>query len=294
MQNQPRFEYSAYYSAITFPEDRAPFFGPDIIRPSNTPISYVHFHNCLEVGYCCQGEGVVCIEDSLLPFSTGDISIIFSNVIHIHQSTTDDLSLWKFAYLDHEKLLSDIGIQDYKNICYPYEKNISSINVIHHNEYPELTGLVAEIITEIEKCDVNYETVVKALLLALLSRLPRVASVQSSQIRSPMLQDLLRIEPALRYISKNYMEQIKIIHLANICNISITHFRRLFKSAVNISPHEYLYLIRIKMASVLLHTSELSIQEISEQVGYTTLSSFNRYFKSIMGVSPMIWRKTKV
>jgi AraC-like DNA-binding protein len=49
--------------------------------------------------------------------------------------------------------------------------------------------------------------------------------------------------------------------------------------------------VRIKMASILLINLEEPVIEISMKVGYTTISSFNRHFKSIMSVAPKEWRK---
>jgi AraC-like DNA-binding protein len=73
----------------------------------------------------------------------------------------------------------------------------------------------------------------------------------------------------------------------------MTNFRRVFKSTMGMSPSEYLHLVRVKMASILLLNSNDSILEISLKVGYPTLSSFNRQFGKIIGIPPREWRKNE-
>jgi AraC-like DNA-binding protein len=293
MHKQPRFLYKAVYFPKDLPEDFPLLEEPGLFKPSDEPISTVHFHNCMEIGYCVSGEGSICIENKILPYMGGDISVIFNNVIHIHQSSTQNESCWKFIYVNHEKLLSDINIEDYKSISFSFAENKSFMAIISHKEHPELTRLVFEIAIEFENCDTNYKTVVKSLLLALLGRLSRTASSDTSQEKLFLDKGLLLVEPALKYISTNYATKISISYLAVLCNTSITNFRRVFKAATCISPHEYLILIRVKMASVYLKTTESPISKIALDVGFSELSSFNRYFKSIMGISPTQWRKSK-
>jgi len=62
-------------------------------------IKRLHFHNCLEIGYCCEGEGIFIVDNKILTFSKGDVSVIFKNQIHIAQSEKGKLSRWKFLSL---------------------------------------------------------------------------------------------------------------------------------------------------------------------------------------------------
>ncbi|MNY74794.1 transcriptional activator FtrA [compost metagenome] len=79
------------------------------------------------------------------------------------------------------------------------------------------------------------------------------------------------------------MEPIHIEELAAICNLSITHFRRTFRACMGSAPLDYLIHMRMQMASALLCHTDSSILSISEKVGYSTLSSFNRHFQDMDG-----------
>jgi transcriptional regulator GlxA family with amidase domain len=104
-------------------------------------------------------------------------------------------------------------------------------------------------------------------------------------------QTLLQITPALQFISQNYMNTIKVSTLAYICYTSDRNLRRLFYKSLSLSPVEYVIKFRIKMASVLLSSTTDSMLEVSNKVGFSSLSSFNRHFKTIIGMSPLQWRK---
>lgn len=67
--------------------------------------------------------------------------------------------------------------------------------------------------------------------------------------------------------------------------------RRIFLEATNITPAEYLNLIRIKKACGILMKEKYSIEEVANLVGYTVQSTFMRNFKRITGTSPNAWRK---
>lgn len=104
----------------------------------------------------------------------------------------------------------------------------------------------------------------------------------------------LVIAPALNYIEKNYMQQFSIDVLADLCHWSPTHFRRVFHDIMGTSPLDFINKTRIMKSCNLLRSTEESILEISEQVGFHSVSSFNRYFIKIMQMSPREYRKQMI
>ena len=75
--------------------------------------------------------------------------------------------------------------------------------------------------------------------------------------------------------------------------MSPASFRRKFKEAMGITPLDYIHAVRIERACGMLRTGNLSILEISLAVGFESISSFNRQFMTIMGVSPNQYRNMK-
>ena len=100
------------------------------------------------------------------------------------------------------------------------------------------------------------------------------------------------LSPALDYIRNQYNQGFDQKHLADLCHLSVSHFRRLFREQMGTSPLTFLHQTRILNSCTLLRASERLISEVSSAVGYESLSSFNRHFHQIMGLTPSEWRRS--
>ena len=109
---------------------------------------------------------------------------------------------------------------------------------------------------------------------------------QEEAIYSGRKEGMMSISKALTYISINYREPIRIEKLAELCNLSETHFRRIFIEYMNMTPLDYVNMIRIQMACELIRKTNRSMGDIAIKCGYDTISTFNRNFKKITGLTP--------
>ena len=98
------------------------------------------------------------------------------------------------------------------------------------------------------------------------------------------------IQKGVEYLNSHYIETPCVKELAKICFISEVYFRRLFKKEFNMTPVEYRNNLRLNRAKQYLEYSELSVQEISLLLGYSTVSHFIKCFKNEYGTSPLIYR----
>ena len=255
----------------------------------------LHYHNGLELGYCFCGSGMFFVNNKIIPFSKGNVSIIFQNEAHIAQSHRSDISEWKFVTIDVEALIRNLQIENIGQITSILNGSEDFVNIIKATDDPLIVQLVLEIINEMDRKAEGYKTLVKTYILALLTKLCQTMPISDNLIlnSSKNLKNYKIISPALNYLSKNYFEKISVKKLASLCNISEPHFNRIFKQNMKYTPFEYLYNIRIKMATILLEKQDFSIMEIALQVGYFSITSFNRHFKRIKGVTPKEWREKK-
>jgi len=295
LQNCPEYYCKVVYESYDFsPDFPVNYLGNHSYSPSVDPVSYMHYHNYLEIGYCYKGSGIFFIDEKVLPFSAGDASIVFENQIHIAQSDTKDPSDWKFVTLDTTKLLSNFDFTDMGTLSGLLRRIHSSKNIYKKDSTSNIPALINEIIIEMESGKDNYQIMTKLLIGQLILKLCRECRNNNEENNnSNYFNRIKKISSALKYITDNYATEINIQILAQLCFMSMTNFRRTFKSATGKSPGEYLHTVRIKMASILLLNSSDSILDISLKVGYPTVSSFNRHYKSILGMSPRDWRKTK-
>ena len=63
---------------------------------------------------------------------------------------------------------------------------------------------------------------------------------------------------------------------------------------MHISPLDYLNHLRIRIACQAVYQNHTPINEIAQDVGFSTLSSFNRNFHALLGCSPSEWRKKQL
>lgn len=94
------------------------------------------------------------------------------------------------------------------------------------------------------------------------------------------------------WLQDNYHRDIVLSHLAGRFGMSTRTFNRRFKAAVGRTPLEYLQEMRINIARDLLKTSNLSINEIADRVGYQDAGYFTILFKKLLATSPNDYRKT--
>lgn len=94
------------------------------------------------------------------------------------------------------------------------------------------------------------------------------------------------IEGTIDYMINHYKNSMTLSDLASIAGLSISHYSRLFKKYIGLSPIDYLTHLRIDRAKELLVLSDFRIKEVSQHVGYVDELYFSRTFKRIVGVSP--------
>ncbi len=102
-----------------------------------------------------------------------------------------------------------------------------------------------------------------------------------------------RIERAVEYLEQHCEEPVSINRLAEISNMSVSHFHSCFKRSVSMTPIEYKNRVCIERAMRLLKTDETrSIEEISGLLGFGSAEYFRRIFKRMTGMSPRVYRQT--
>lgn len=98
-------------------------------------------------------------------------------------------------------------------------------------------------------------------------------------------------EQVIRYLTRNYRQQISLEQLARQLNYSPQYISRKFKEQTGSSPMDYIVRLRLDEARALLLSATASLQEIAAYVGYPDLMYFSRMFKKHTGITPGQYRK---
>ena len=113
----------------------------------------------------------------------------------------------------------------------------------------------------------------------------------SSYAKIEVESDSRRVLKVKNFISKNYMDDIRLATLADIAGMSPSAFSRFFKLHTGRNLSDYIIEMRLGYASRMLVDTAKSIAEISFQSGFNNLSNFNRIFKKRKGCSPSEFRE---
>lgn len=100
------------------------------------------------------------------------------------------------------------------------------------------------------------------------------------------------VEPVIKEIESHYSAELTAQELSRMVYVTPQYLSRLFKRFLGCSVYEYLTSCRINRARELLLThSNLSVQQIAGQVGYSDASHFTAMFKKAAGMTPLEFRK---
>lgn len=99
------------------------------------------------------------------------------------------------------------------------------------------------------------------------------------------------IRYCISYIFDHISEPIKVADLADECRVSVSTIRRYFKMEIKIPPNQFITREKIRRAVFLMETTDLSITEISYQLGFCSQSYFTEQFRAVTGTTPAKYRK---
>lgn len=255
-------------------------------------IEYLHFHNFLEIGYCYDGHGKMTLGERDVRFEGEYFSVIPKNYPHTTDSDPDCYSRWEYLFIDVEGFLNEInqGVRRERT-----ERMIQRINskavLFPAKDYPMFSGMILRLLDVMRNMEEYYMEEAKGILAALLAGIARENGGKDRETVEIADRAAIPVLRAMDYIALHYMEPLKMDDLADNCHISEAHLRRLFSMYVKLSPLEYINLVRIRMACEDLKRTNSPVADIAHKCGFSTLSTFNRNFKNMTGVSPNEWRK---
>jgi AraC-like DNA-binding protein len=132
----------------------------------------------------------------------------------------------------------------------------------------------------------QHESVVKLLSIFAqhLSMLSNQVVVQHDNAEPPV------ITRAKEFIHEHQTEELSLGQVARAVNTSTFYFCKMFKKVTGINFTDYLSRVRIEKSKNLLLNPNLRVSEIAFEVGFQSLTHFNRVFKKILGQSPTEYR----
>ncbi len=103
--------------------------------------------------------------------------------------------------------------------------------------------------------------------------------------------DNSRLRRVLDHIEEHIEEEITVAGLADLANLSVFHFTRMFTAAVGDPPHRYVSQRRLEKAMAMLAIGKLSLSEIAYRSRFSSQASFSRAFRRAAGMTPGEYRR---
>ena len=257
----------------------------------NVSMKTNHYHDDYEIYYLLEGYRHYFIKDKVYDIKKGDLVFVEKNEIH---------KTFHAGAPYHKRLLINFK-KSYLNNILVETNNYDLLSCFHENNYvlrlkedeqKQIENLLFKMLSEYDNPINSSSIFLKIMLTEFLIISDRFfVNAPSCHIETsnPIHK---KISEIITYINKNYVENLTLDYLSKHFFISTYYLSRTFKKITGLNLTQYVNTIRVKEAEKLLLTTRLNITNISEEVGYDSITHFGRVFKSITGVSPLKYKKT--
>ena len=240
--------------------------------------SVPHTHNHTELFFIVSGKGQFLIQDQFFPVGINNLVIINPNVLH----TEDSLNAQPLEYI----VLGIDGIELAND-----ENSNGQFSILDHMESVEVSGCLRNILREMEQKNTGYEDVCQAYMEILIIRLMR--STTLSVPSEPQISSGNRQCAAVRrYIDLHFKEPLTLEQLAEESHMNKYYLSHSFKREYGTSPINYMISRRIEESKYLLAETDLSMTQIAQLLGFSSLSYFSQVFRRTQSVSPLEYRQS--
>lgn len=260
-----------------------------------TPIERLHYHNMYEMGVCIEGRGEYQICDRLYHFKQGDVVFVNRFTPHFSNSESGHPAKWKMVFFDSANIMRYAGMIDPYQASSIANAELCFSGVFEPQEHPELTDFITKTTelaqTQDELTDLSIAFCIGNFILECLRYLKQhPVTDMPAQIDN---KNYHKICPAVDMISCHISNSKMISEqaLAELCKMSVSTLRRLFKKYIGLAPKAYINNARMAYAEYLIRSTNLTVLEISNEIGYSEVVGFNRIFKATFGMTPSEYRK---
>lgn len=251
----------------------------------NTGVSAVssrHFHSYYEFYFLADGNIDYLVDDKIYKLTSRSLLVIPPYAIHRNVDSSACGHTRIVIYINKE-VFPEIEQFSIKFLDEP------SLRFYSLEENEEIGKLILSLLYEFENH--KNKALAKLKLLELLLLLERREKVYKSSVEKQMKDK--QISKIINYINHEYATDLTLDYLAKYFGLNPTYLSRFFKKQTGFNFSSYLNNLRISKAVNILDETEYNVSETANAVGFHSVNHFCKIFKSIMGVSPLSYKKQK-
>lgn len=230
-----------------------------------------------QIQYIQDGCGIISVNREVYPVRKGMLCFWGPDMVHEISS-------------DPTQSLTILGVQ------FHLIRTWQPVHFVDFSGYPHalavhaqarVEALLLDIVKEYTGQRLYWEASTGALFKALLLLLARQTNLSVGEADAAWQTT----ELILKFIEDHYMEELTNEAIAKQFHFHPAYVNKLVSKSTGLSLHQYLMNIRMNQAAEMLQSTFMSIQEIADAVGYSSIHYFSRVFKKKMGVTPTMARQ---
>jgi AraC-like DNA-binding protein len=253
---------------------------------------YMNFHSHVgcEIYFFHEGSGCFVIEEHIYPLTGNDMILI--GPLESHKSSPNlQMPSTRTAVHFLPSMLDNDALERFLEIFGPANP---------HRHLRPSGDRLNRILYLLERLNEEYAThhsddllALRIYLNELLLEIHRLAVSDSGHGQEAIARNTIspKIEEAVKYLSKHFTEDIPLEKLAQDLYMNPYYLCHLFKRTLGLTITDFVIHTRIHHAKRLLSSTNMSVSEISDAVGFNSFSYFGRAFKKIVGTTPRAFRK---
>lgn len=219
------------------------------------------------------GKGVYTVDNTEYQIGAGSAFIIRPQSLVSYSADQNDP--WEYCWVgfngaDASRLVELTAFEEDNPVIHFSNEDAAKLKKAFLNIYSNFGTSAEQETMTVSKIFEVFSLMIKAA--------PKISSESSS--------GRLYIKNAIKFIQRNFSDNIDVSDIAKNAGLSRSHLYRIFVRHLSLSPNEYLTQYRINQACILLRTSGLSVGEIASSVGFDDQLYFSRVFKKLKGVPP--------
>lgn len=256
----------------------APFSMDECIGPSLPGLAEQFHDKIYEIYYLTKGNVGYFINGKSYNITEGDMVIIPPNTLHKTVPKNDRIRNRILLYLK-EDFLNEFDSQDVSLW--------KEASIIHADKGDRIGAIFRELLEEYK--GKRNTSLLKALTCELVILLQREKDKKSKSIEDSVTSQL--ISEVIVYINSYYNAKITLEKTAKLFFTNASYLSRTFKECTGISFSDYLVNFRIKKSLEMMEETDKNITQIAYDTGFGSTNHFCKAFKSIMGESPLQYKK---
>ncbi|GAA0114993.1 helix-turn-helix domain-containing protein [Clostridium senegalense] len=248
----------------------------------------IHWHKSLEILFVLKGKINVTIESETYEVEEKEIEIINSEEAHMIFSDDEDNKVLMF-HIDlkfFEKFYDDM-----ENIF--FYVNSSDEGVQNEEKYDIIRRYLSMVLCELVQRQDDYDEFIEENLIELIYHLINnfhYLMYEKEEIKDNEEQ-LQRYHRIAKYIYNNYNNKISLQDIAQKEFLSTHYLSHEIKNTMGLSFKDFVNLVRVEESLKLLLDTDMTISDISEEVGFSHSRYYNKHFKKHYNLTPKQYRK---